>query len=229
MTNLVQKIRPHTKRNGSLFILIGSGAFLLTHFIHLQVTIPWSLRLCISAFSLIAVVLGVGKLAEPATSLEISPQYIRYLHFRGSWELQWSDLVRYDIPVITRGLKQHQTPFLGLKLRSYDAFLTQLSPRLAVHLIHQQRTLMMQAIRSEMPAHRSYTDYIEVADFYRSESGQQYHGLLATFATRMTLMREMLGYDLYIPQNAFDRPLDEFIVYLKALQMTRMQHLDSES
>lgn len=227
MVSLVQKIRPHTKRNGSLFILVGSGAFILIHLIHLELSLPWPIRFCISAFSLIAIVLGIGKLVEPDTSLEISPEFIRYLHFRGSWELPWEDLVRFGVPIITRGLKQHQTPYLGLKLRRYDRFLSQLSPRLAVHLIHQQRALMMQALRSEMPAHRSYTDYIEMTDFYTCENGKSYRGLLATFAVRMTLMREMLGYDIFIPQNALDRPLDEFISHLKDLQATRGLHLTS--
>ncbi|MCC5880665.1 MAG: DUF2982 domain-containing protein [Idiomarina sp.] len=223
--SLVQRIRPHTKRNGRVFIVIGAGGLALLLFVDAQLALPWPLHLSLAAFCLVAMALGVGKLVEPETSLEITPSAMTYFHFRGSWTVNWEDIVRFDVPDVQRGLERQQIPFLGIRLRHYDNFLQQLSPRLAVHLVHQQRPLMLQALRSEMPAHREYLDYVDVPDIYISESGKRYRGVIATFAVRMVLMREMLGYDLYISQNALDRPLDEFIAHLKALQSTRLQHL----
>lgn len=221
---VVQRIRPHTKRNGRVFVVIGAGGLLLLLLVDAQLALPWPLHLCLAAFCLVTMALGIGKLIEPETSLEITPERMTYFHFRGSWQIDWDDIVRFDVPDIQRGLERQQVAFLGIRLRSYDAFLQQLSPRLAVHLVHQQRPLMLQAVRSEMPAHREYLDYVDVPDIYISDSGKRYRGVIATFAVRMQLMREMLGYDLYISQNALDRPLDDFIVHLKALQSTRLHH-----
>lgn len=226
---LRQQIRPHTKRNGRAYIVIGSGGLLLLLLVDAQFPLPWPLYLCLASLCLITLALGVGKVIEPEVSLEITPSAMTYFHLRGAWRVNWEDIVRFDIPDLQRGLEKHQLPFLGIRLRSYDALLQQLSPRLAVHLVHQQRSLMRQAMRTEMPAHREYFDYVEVPDTYQSDSGKLYRGILATFAVRMLLMREMLGYDLYIPQNAFDRPLEAFMAHLKDLQATRLQHLDDES
>lgn len=224
-STVTQYIRPLTKRNGRLFIIAGVGGVALVVAIHAAIEIPWPIRLTLSGIFLVMIALGIGKIIEPEVSLEITPEDIRYIHFRGSWRLAWDDVLRFDIPHTQRGLEYSDLPFLGIRLRDYDRFLSQLSPRLAVHLVHQQRAMMMQAIRSDMPAHREYMDYVEVPSIFVTESGKTVRGVLATFAVRMTLMREMLGYDLYISQNALDRPLPEFIEHLKALQATRQQYL----
>ena len=225
-STVTQYIRPLTKRNGRLFIIAGAGGLALVLAVQAVSEIPWPLRLTLSGIFVVMIALGIGKLIEPEVSLEITPEAIRYRHLRGSWTVAWEDVLRFDIPHIQRGLEYSKLPFLGIRLRDYDRFLSQLSPRLAVHLVHQQRPMMMQAIRSEMPAHREYLDYVDVPDIFVTESGKTFRGVIATFAVRMTLMREMLGYDLYISQNALDRPLPEFIGHLKALQATRQQHLD---
>lgn len=225
-SSVTQYIRPHTKRNGRLFILAGAGGLALLLGVHSQYPLPWPIHLTLSGVCLVGIALGIGKIIEPEVSLEITPEHIRYLHFRGRWELSWADVQRFDIPYVQRGLEQVEVPFLGIRLRHYDTFLRQLSPRLAVHLVHQQRPLMMQAIRSEMPSHREYLDYVDVPDAFVSDSGETFRGVIATFAVRMTLMREMLGYDLYISQNALDRPLPEFISHLKALQSTRQRYMN---
>lgn len=227
MNDVTQYIHPQTKRNGSLFILIGGGGFVLLLLVDASSDlVPWPVRLCLSAFCLIALVLGIGKLLEPSTSMEITPGYIRYQHIRGSWVLPWADIQRFDIVTLRFGHESRQLPFLGIRLRHYEQFLEQLSPRLAVHLLHQQRALMLQSVRNQMPAHRQYTDYLEIPDYFLCDSGQRFTGVLANFALRMTMMRELLGYDLYIPQNALDRPLDDFIQYLHELEHSRQQHLN---
>lgn len=226
MSTLMQRIRPHTKRNGGSYVLLALVVVLTMAFTHSQVIpLPWPLRLSLICFALITVTLGVAKLFEPSTSLEITPQSIRYLHFKGSWQLPWDDIVRFDIPTIQRGLKRQPIPFLGFRLREYDRLLAQISPRLAVHMMNDQRSLLATAIRSEKPANRQYTDYFEVPDIFTSDSGQVYRGVIATFAMRMVHMRELLGYDILISQNAFDRPLEDFQQYLRQLQTTRQSHL----
>lgn len=225
-STVTQYIRPLTKRNGRLFLIAGAGGLALVLAIHAAIEIPWPIRLTLCGLFVVMIVLGIGKLIEPEVSLEITPEAIRYMHLRGSWSLAWDDVLRFDTPKTQRGLELIELPFLGIRLRNYDRFLSQLSPRLAVHLVHQQRPMMMQAIRSDMPAHREYMDYVEVPDIFVTESGKTFRGVIATFAVRMTLMREMLGYDLYISQNALDRPLPEFIEHLKALQATRQQYMD---
>lgn len=228
MNGVTQQIHPFTKRNGCLFILISGGGFVLLLLTDATTdSVPWPVRLCLSAFCLIALVLGIGKLIEPATSLEITPHSIRYQQIRGDWTVLWEDLQRFDIVTLSFGMDTRQLPFLGIRLRRYEHFLEQISPRLAVHLLHQQRALMLQAVRNQMPAHRQYTDYLEVPEYFLCDNGQRFTGVLASFAMRMTMMRELLGYDLYIPQNALDRPLPEFLSYLHELERTRQPYLDA--
>lgn len=222
---VVQHVRPRTKHYARLYILAGAGG-LLASFLLQRHGMPLPLQLLAASFCLVLLALGVSKQIEPAVSLEITPKAIRYYHTKGNWTLGWDNLQRFGIPQVQHPTRAIELAFLGLRLRHYDEFLQQLSPRLAVHLLQQQRALMAQVIRTEMPPHRQHLEYFEVPDYFTSDTGQRYSGVLATFATRMVLMREMLGFDLYLPQNALDRPLPEFIRYLKELQATRIQHLD---
>lgn len=226
----VKKIEPETKRNGLALTLFGIGFIILLAVLRTTgAPLEWPLFLALFGFGAVTTVLGIAKLAEPPTSMEITPETIRYIHPKGSWWLYWDDLQQFNMPTIHRGPEPETLPFLGFRLRSYERFMAELSPRMAVHLLMEQRQLMTVAVRSEKPEHREYTEYYESPQVYKTSEGHTYRGVYAAFAARMEHMRELLGYDIYISQNAFDRGADEFRQMLQELNKYRQDYLQSES
>jgi len=216
------QITPHTKRNGLAITLFAAILILVLLYLNQStLNVPLAVFIAGFGFALVTGALGVAKLLEPPTSLQITPEEIQYIHRKGQWTLRWDDIVRFDIPRVRRGLEQHELPFIGFRLHSYDQFLQQLSPRMAVHLMIEQRQLMGVALRSEKPAHRDYAEYYDVPTRWKSPAGKTYTGVYASFAARMEYMRELLGYDLYISQNAFDRDPESFRAFLNELQQHR--------
>ncbi|WP_250894661.1 DUF2982 domain-containing protein, partial [Aeromonas dhakensis] len=53
---------------------------------------------------------------------------------------------------------------------------------------------------------------------FRSPSGQRYEGVIAMLANRMTRLRDLLGYDLLVPDNSLDRDPAEFVRLLHQYQ-----------
>ena len=177
------------------------------------------------AYGAALILLGVGfaKHIEPETSLEITPNHISYRHRKGSWKLAWESILRFDIPHYRRGLEHREMPYIGFRLNDIDAVLRDISPRLAVYLMLEQRSILVAALRSERPDDTDFTEFFDPPSTWSSAAGIEYNGILAAFAHRMQHLRTLLGYDLFIPETALDRPLHEFKAHLVALQTTRHQ------
>ncbi|MNT81027.1 hypothetical protein D3C72_2205730 [compost metagenome] len=96
--------------------------------------------------------------------------------------------------------------------------MTLITPRLAVRLLTEQRAVLLQAINSERPeclsggcgASLLGEGLLEESRF-RSPSGQRYEGVIAMLGNRMVRLRDLLGYDLLVPDNSLDRAPAEFI------------------
>lgn len=221
-----QLIRPSAKRNALVFCLAAAGLLCLALILRLLEVnvhlVGWVALLVSAAFILL---LGVAKLLEPEVSLLITPSELTFYQRRGFWRLGWDDILRFDVPRVHRGLQLEDLPYIAFRLRTDDAILKTISPRLAAHLILEQRHLIVLALRHEAPDRTDYTEYFDVPDKYVSDSGTVYTGVLAMFATRMQQLRELLGYDLYVSANALDRPLPEFRQFLQELQRTRNEAL----
>ncbi|MCC5855701.1 MAG: DUF2982 domain-containing protein [Idiomarina sp.] len=218
-------IRPSAKRNGLALTAIGATLLLFCLFLNAtDAPIPGPVLLLLSVIALVILALGIAKLLEPESSFSITPEHICFRHRKGTWVLPWETIQRFDVPRVQRGLHLQDMPFLGIRLREYDTFLEHLSPRLAVYLMMEQRQILLTALRSEKPEHRDYQEYFDVPFRWKSETGVVYEGVLASFALRMTHLRELLGYDLFISENALDRPAHEFRAFLQELESTRSQH-----
>lgn len=226
MTAPKQLIHPHARRDALTFCLMGTGVFAVTVVLQLA-----ALNLPVAAFALLYIVsaalalLGVAKLIEPRVSLSITPDTICYHHLRGQWCIAWDNIVRFDVPRTHRGVELESLPYIGFRLQDFEPVLRTISPRLTVHLINEQRHLLAAALRRESPANDDYSAYFDIPESYQASSGRVYHGLQALFAVRSQQLRELLGYDLYIPANALDRPADEFCLWLRELQAHRNAHL----
>ena len=215
-------VTPYAKRNALAFCGLSLVLFVLLVFAHLvRDDIPVGVTVVIGATSGVLLLLGIGKLIEPPVSLAITPEHITYLHRRGSWQISWDNIIRYDVPRVSRLLDLEDAPFLGFRLHDIDEVLQSISPRLASALLFEQRQLLTMALRHQRPDKSDYSEYFEIPDKYVSPEGIVYKGLIASFAVRMQQVRELLGYDLYVSATALDRDVYEFIAHLQKLQASR--------
>lgn len=144
---------------------------------------------------------------------------------RGGWILKWRNIQRIDQPRIHLGWDLVELPYIGLKIKDYDAFLTLITPRLAVRLLTEQRAVLMQAMRSERSdcptggcgSGLLGEGLLEESRFC-SPSGQRYEGVIAMLGNRMARLRDLLGYDLLVPDNSLDRSPEDFVHLLQQYQ-----------
>lgn len=219
-------IHPSAKRYGLFFCLCGTllvVVALVTRLLDWQP--PWGYYGLLLTTAAVLLLLGIAKLLEPPTSLVITPSEITFIHRRGQLRLRWDNIVRVDIPKVPDGLGVHELPYLGIRLAQDEALLDHISPRLAAYFIHDQRHILAIAMRRVLPPQADYTAYFDVPDRYLSRGNKSYTGVLAMFGLRTAQLRELLGYDIYLPANALDRPLEEFVVYARELNRTRHQQL----
>ncbi|WP_417685523.1 DUF2982 domain-containing protein [Pseudidiomarina gelatinasegens] len=215
-------ISPHTRANGVGFSALGVVIFAVTMFMWLvEAPIPQAAFGLLYIASAVLIFLGSAKVFEPAVSMKITPATISYLHGRGNWHITWENIVRFDIPRTHRGLDIEELPYIGFRLHDIEPVLHAITPRLAVYLLSEQRHLLVVALRHERPELKDYSTYFEVPDRYKAVSGKEYRGVQAMFAVRCQHFRDILGYDLFIPAGALDRPADEFLRFLQQLQQTR--------
>lgn len=215
-------VQPFTRAYALFFCWFGVLVFAVTMFLWLTAT-----ALAPAAYGLLGLtsaallLLGCAKLMEPPISIAITPTTITYLHRRGSWVIAWDNVMRYGVPQLHRGMGYDTLPYLGIRLRNIEPLLSTITPRLAVHLLREQRHLIVTALRYEKPDLGDYTPYFEVPDRYVAESGTIYYGVQAMFAKRCEHFRELLGYDLVLSATTLDRDLDAFISWLQKLERNR--------
>lgn len=225
-----QIVYPRAKRNGLVIAMMGGSLLLITLLCHaLFSEFPVAFLLAGSGFSLVTLAVGIGKLIEPPASLIMNPRDIAYQHRKGRWQISWDEIQRIGIPTISHGTERIEVPVIGFRLRSYDALLRNIDMRMAVHLLLEQRQLLVVALRAEKPDLEDFTPYFDVPSKFKTDSETRYDGVLASFAQRMQHMRELLGYDLFISDTALDRPAEEFVRYLRELQETRRDYLANDS
>ncbi|MCA4701775.1 DUF2982 domain-containing protein [Aeromonas hydrophila] len=174
---------------------------------------------------LMMIFIGSLKLIEPHFSLSLCHDCLQYHHKYGGWILKWRNIQRIDQPRIHLGWDLVPLPYIGLKIKDYDDFLTLITPRLAVRLLTEQRSVLLQALRSEQPACSGggcacafQGEGLLEESHFRSPSGQRYEGVIAMLANRMARLRELLGYDLLVPDNSLDRDPAEFVRLLHQYQ-----------
>ncbi|OIM99377.1 hypothetical protein BFR57_02050 [Idiomarina sp. MD25a] len=222
-------VTPQAKRNAISFCAIAVGLIALLVFMHLiRDDIPVGISVVLGAAAGILLLLGIGKLIEPPVSLVITPDTIRYIHRKGEWQLDWDNVVRFDIPRVHRLMDLEDAPFLGFRVYNNDAILQSISPRLASAILFEQRQLMTMALRHERPDQADYSEYFDIPERFVSSEGRVYKGLIAVFGRRMEQMRELLGYDLYVSANALDRDIYEFKGHLQRLQASRQEAKQSD-
>ena len=179
--------------------------------------------------AMVTTLFGVLKLREPQFSLTLSAKHLHFHHKVGGWSLHWSNVIRVDQPRLSRGIDMVDLPYIGLKIRDYDEFLPLMTPRLAVHLLTEQRPLLSLALRYGAISRHDLQDWLIEDSQFRSANGQQYTGIIAMLGHRMGHLRDLYGYDLLIHESSLDRDAAEFVSLLRGyLASSRAPDNDKE-
>ncbi|MCV2886448.1 DUF2982 domain-containing protein [Aestuariibacter sp. AA17] len=219
-------IRPEAKKNGITCLAIGcaGGGFSLLLFAILPTAINLSAIFLLSA-SIVAILIGWFKLREPEHSMVISRQDIAYYHRVGKWSLTWKNIIRIDTPRVSHGIDLRELDLIGIKINEYAPFLDSISPRLASHLLMEQRALLLQ--NDNCKTGQFYSESLIENDTFKFADGRVITGIKAMFANRMRNLRERLGYDIFISSAELDRSKDEFVSLLRQCQnQVRLHHQD---
>lgn len=218
-------VQPMVRRNGLTLVLLGlivtitmiSILFLFSE----QPLIP---IYCGLLTGLMTLFIGSLKLREPHFSLSLCHDCLQYHHKQGGWVLKWVNIQRIDRPRIHLGWDLVEIPYIGLRIKDYDSFLNLITPRLAVGILTEQRAVLMQVLQSEQAdcptgtCANQFDDLFEESH-YRSGEGQEYEGVIAMLANRMTRLRTLIGYDLLVPVSSLDREPDDFVRLLHQYQL----------
>ncbi|MCC2617400.1 DUF2982 domain-containing protein [Aestuariibacter halophilus] len=207
-------VKAHAKRNGLTTLIIGGLGLLLS-----AAWLAWmpsalflaGIFLCSAA--LVTLLIGWFKCREPVHSLAISRQGVRFHHRVGQWFLPWQHIQRIDSPRLTSGLEQQALDVVGIKISDYGAFIATLSPRLANHLLQEQRPLLLGGEGCD--SGQCYSENLLEPDRFKLASGEWLTGIQAMFAHRMKRFRERWGYDVFISASALDRDTPSFVALLR--------------
>lgn len=224
---LVQKLmdklqyRAATAKGGVKTLLVSSAALLLWLLFLLLTpdllhSSAWVLLLICCVLGLIA---GYAKLTEPLYVVELDQQGFCYIHHKGCWRIPWHGFGFIAVPE----LDGNEIAYVGVKLKSYDEFLDQLQPRLAVHLMVEQRHLLIAALGSQCPSGTCPTELMVEVGEYKGQT-RSYSGAIAMFARRMQLLRQFTGFDLFIPLSAIGAEPAEFC---RKVNQIRLQCLEN--
>ncbi len=219
---VVINIKANSKRNGLVTVLLGIVGLLLAGL--WLAFMPQALFLAgvfLTSAAIVTLLIGWFKLREPEFSMAITPQEVRYFHRLGNWQLSWDNVQRVDCPRIRRGIEHQELEAVGFKLKDYSPFLRGISPRLATHILMEQRPLLLQQDEDNCQTGMCYGNDMFDDKPVTLQNGEQLTGVKAMLANRMSQLRERLGFDVYISTSDLDRSATEFAHLLKQCQQSR--------
>ena len=225
MQDLIQ-IRGAATRNVLTTLLCGAGGLLVSVAIFSWLPERFILLgIFATSASIVALLIAWFKFREPAFSIEISRDCLRYLHRRGHWQVGWDNIQRIDVPKAERNMQLEDLSLVGIKLKDYAPFLSSTPLRLMTNILMEQRPLLLLGDQPNSATGGSYTGDLIEDDKYKYPDGTVIKGIPAMLANRMGKLRQRLGYDLYISVAELDRTEHEFVKLLRECQ----QHVASTS
>ncbi|GGW78707.1 DUF2982 domain-containing protein [Alteromonas halophila] len=217
-------IRATSKRNGITSVIIGLAGVLLS-MLWFALTPDWLFLagVFLTSASIVALLIGYFKLREPEHSIEISPDVIHYQHRLGNWMIDWENVQRVDCPRVRHGIEHVDLETIGIRIKEYGPFLKSVSPRLATHLLMEQRPLLFQNKDENCPSGSCYEQSMFDDKHFTLPDGEVFTGIKAMLANRMMQLRERLGFDVYVSASELDRTPGEFVSLLRDCQQARIQ------
>lgn len=215
-------IKSTAKRNGITTLAMGCLAMFLAT-LGLNFAPEWMFLTFVFALSgaIVTVLIGWFKLREPPHSLQINRDKIHYSHRCGKWQIDWDNVQRIDCPRMTQGMTQSTLDVVGFKLKHYDDFLLNISPRLASHIIVEQRPLLLHEDNASCRTGGCYSNSLFEDKPFTLANGNTLTGVKAILANRMMAVRKLLGYDVFIAASELDREPQDFVALLNDCRSAR--------
>ena len=218
MQDVIQ-IRASAKRNVLTTSLFGVAGIFVAAAIFAWLPEAFFLAgVFVTSASIVALLIAWFKFREPIFSLELSHDSICYQHREGQWHVSWHNIQRIDVPRAHRDLALEDLSLVGIKLKDYRPFLTTTPIKLMIHLLMEQRSLLLLGDKSDSASGLSFSANLVEDDKHKLPDGTVLTGTQAMLANRMTKLRERLGYDLYINVSELDRSEQEFVRLLRECQ-----------
>ncbi|TKB44768.1 DUF2982 domain-containing protein [Thalassotalea mangrovi] len=207
------KIRAINKRNGIFLTLLGSLLIIVLLGIGQFWWHEFKIQLIFLLMaSFVVWFLGFLKIKEPTYSYELTQDGLTHHHRCGRWFVNWQNIQRVgEVKPDLLG-PQHRLAYIGIKLKDLQMLAQTISPRLANRLLHEQKPLLVVALRHgqlKMPE--------SVINFEPFKlNGVVYRGPLGAFLHRTQALQQAFGYHLYLADDTLDRDPDSFLQLLKA-------------
>lgn len=165
------------------------------------------------ALSSVSLLLGLLKLTEPEFAFEIASRGMQYHHRVGSVAFEWHQVLRFGVPNISQGIDLQPLPFVGVKFVAYEEVIESMPLRLVRKLLTEQRSLLWCAQQSGCAV--CADDLVLPDSQFKTKDGRIIKGLRGMLANQWQVLAENLGYHLYLPHEAMDRSVDDFVILLK--------------
>ncbi|MDN3653118.1 DUF2982 domain-containing protein [Thalassotalea ponticola] len=208
----VLHIQPISRRNRLSLMLLGGALLIVCFVIDLLFWQQYKIQLIlINMAALIVFLVGYLKHIQPHNSYTLMPEHLQYHHPWGQWRLPWQDIQRLGLVHTDIQLQRIELPYIGIKLHNLDALAKSISPRLANKLVHEQKQLLVLAIKR---GDITFQDGIICFDpFVLNQNAIK--GPVAAFLHQCCVLQRAYGYHLFLPKDSFDRSEDEFLSLLK--------------
>ncbi|QDP01398.1 DUF2982 domain-containing protein [Thalassotalea sp. PS06] len=212
-TNISNKnIRAINKRNGLFLTLLGTVLLLIM----LLIGQYWWQSLKIQMIflymaSFVVFFIGILKLREPDYSYQLDSKGLTHTHRCGRWQIDWRNIQRVGAVKPDMSTMDKRLSYTGIKLKDIRPLAETISPRLANRLLHEQKPLLIVALK-----HDQLNMKQAIIDFEPFKlDGKIYKGPLAAFLHRTQALDKAYGFHLFLADDTLDRHPDEFIELLK--------------
>ncbi|WP_298441878.1 DUF2982 domain-containing protein [uncultured Ferrimonas sp.] len=203
-------VSPLSRRN-SLTMLLAGGLCAIASTLMLQWQLSLMLLLPTTIAALFLLTLGVVKRLDPDVSVLVTPKGIGYHHRRGHWRLPWQQVQRIDVVRID-GI---ELPFVGIRLRDPLRHIRKVKPRLALALTTEQRGLQRLADPHCPDGH--------CAIFIQHDKQNPFNGVKGAYFNHLHILRNQLGFDLYLPHSMLDRHVSDMAQLLRRCHAQSLQ------
>mgnify|MGYP000076613499 FL=1 len=204
------KIKAIARHHGMFITLSGCIALLLVtllcSYFWQQARFPLMFMLLVC---IIAIFVGLLKLAEPKHSIILNSEKISFYHRHGTWQLLWQKIRNIHAVTNTVGITREELNYVGITLSSIDVLANNISLRLANRLIHEQKPLIQYAIKQNLI---TFQQGIINFEPFQLENGEFIRGPLAAFLHHSQILHQAYGAHLFITASNLNSLIDSFVV-----------------
>lgn len=130
--------------------------------------------------------------------------------YKGGWVLRWHNIKRIDTLDYSIQGWTTSIPWIGIEIKDYQAFISTISPKVITQILLHQRSLLFLGLKQHSRQHELEDHIINDKPFLYSD-GSDVKGLKAMLANRMTIQKQLWGYDLFIAESDVIISKEEFV------------------